>query len=545
MAAVNCIHCQSLMPQGSRFCPTCGADTEDPGSSPRVSLGSSADLMIRLQASTKGHYEVKELLGRGGMGAVFLATDLSLDRPVAIKVLPPDLSEDKKFYQRFEHEARTAAKLDHPHIIPIYAVESSDEINYFVMKYVTGRTLDQLLQSGPLPVDLAQRILWESACALGHAHQRGVVHRDVKPANIMIDDHGRAMVTDFGISKALESAHGFTTTGQVIGTPHYMSPEQAKGIPVDGRTDQYSLGVVAYRMLAGRLPFMDDSVHTVIYKHIFEMPPPLAMFRPDAPEFVREAIARALVKDIDDRFATMEEFATAVWPEHPVRSYSVSGGSFPRTSLDAATEITSPSPQEPKRRGLKVAAVLGTLLVVAGGGVAGATLLLDDPLNLLRGTEGPNTQPTQTAMIDTPDSTLGGSAIDTVDSATVAMSDTANTMAAQPVTEPASSPPPRQEPARPVQRPVSSPAQTPSPPATPRIGFLTVGVTENGEQSFATVFVDGVEIGDTPVFQHELPIGSHEVTIRREGYVPITATVVVNPGSTTTLRRALIRESQQ
>jgi serine/threonine protein kinase len=530
------------MPAGSRFCPACGADTQDPASSPRITLGNTTDLQTRLQAAVKGHYEVKELLGRGGMGAVFLATDLSLGRPVAIKVLPPDLSDDKKFYQRFEHEARTAAKLDHPHIIPIYAVETRDDLNYFVMKYVTGRTLDQLLQSGPLPIDVAQRILWEAACAFGHAHSRGVVHRDVKPANIMIDDHGLAMVTDFGISKALESANQFTTTGQVIGTPHYMSPEQAKGMPVDGRSDQYSLGIMGYRMLAGRLPFMDDSVHTVIYKHIFEMPPPLEMLRPDAPAFLRTAIHRAIQKDADDRFPTMEEFATAAWPEHPVRGYSLSGGAMFRTSLDAATEITSPQPK--RARGTRVAAVVGAVVAMAVGGVAGATLLLGRDGLPLPGRGADGGAETQTTFLTASDSQTQAAPILPTDSGAAVQADSQPADSQPPEPVPAQLPEQRQEPASPAPQRRDPPVQRAPErqPERPRLGYLTVGVIEDGQGSFATVYVDGREIGDTPIFKLELPIGRHVVVIQREGYRTITDTVEVNPGSTTNLKKPLIRE---
>ena len=205
---------------------------------------------------------------------VFLANDLMLERQVAIKVLPPDLAHDSKLVPRFHQEAKTAAKLDHPNIIPIYRVESEGGLNYFVMKYISGTSLEDLLDTKePLAVPEIQRILWEAACALGHAHQRGVVHRDVKPANIMFDHDGRVMLTDFGISKALQAATGFTATGMIIGTPHYMAPEQGKGASVDGRADQYSLGVVGYRMITNELPFSGDSVHTIIYKHIYEEPP--------------------------------------------------------------------------------------------------------------------------------------------------------------------------------------------------------------------------------------------------------------------------------
>src|SRR5512145_2045526 len=314
---MECLKCHTPLPDGSKFCYACGADVTGGGT-----LGASAGtqgLMTRLQRLVEGKYRVDRMLGKGGMGAVFLAHDLTLEREVAIKVLPPDISMDEHIVKRFQQEAKTAAKLDHTNIIPIYRVESEGGLNYFVMKYVPGTSLEDVLdQKQELTIDYIQRVLWEAACALGHAHQRGVVHRDVKPANIMFDHDGRVMLTDFGISKALQAASGFTGTGMIIGTPHYMAPEQAKGQPVDGRADQYSLGVVGYRMITGQLPFSGDSVHTILYKHIFEDPPTARDVRREVPEFLAAALHRAMAKDPAQRFATMEEFATAVWPEQPV-----------------------------------------------------------------------------------------------------------------------------------------------------------------------------------------------------------------------------------
>src|SRR5205814_7339231 len=298
--------CHTPLPDGSKFCYACGADVTGGGT-----LGASTGiegLMQRLQRLVEGKYKVERMVGKGGMGAVFLAHDLTLEREVAIKVLPPDISMDEHIVKRFQQEAKTAAKLDHTNIIPIYRVESEGGLNYFVMKYVAGTSLEDVLDqkpSSPLTIDYIQRVLWEAACALGHAHQRGVVHRDVKPANIMFDHDGRVMLTDFGISKALQAATGFTATGMIIGTPHYMAPEQGKGAPVDGRADQYSLGVVGYRMLTGELPFGGDSVHTIIYKHIYEEPPLVNTKRPGTPGSLRAAIARSLSKEPELRFPSM------------------------------------------------------------------------------------------------------------------------------------------------------------------------------------------------------------------------------------------------
>src|SRR5258707_7499898 len=370
---MECLKCHTPLPDNSKFCFACGADQRGggPAATPSAEL---QGLQVRLQRIVEGKYKIERMVGKGGMGAVFLAHDLTLDREVAIKVLPPDISQDPKVIQRFRREAKTAAKLDHPNIIPIYRVESEGGLNYFVMKYISGTSLEDLLEKRqPLPVPEIQRILWEAACALGHAHQRGVVHRDVKPANIMFDHDGRVMLTDFGISKALQAATGFTATGMIIGTPHYMAPEQGKGAPVDGRADQYSLGVVGYRMITAELPFSGDSVHTIIYKHIYEEPPLASTKRPGIPASLTVAISRALAKEPDQRFPTMEDFATAVWPEQPVASPGKPRGpARPRSpaTADAPTEITGAptTPLPATRRRSRAPVVIGLVVVAAGVG---------------------------------------------------------------------------------------------------------------------------------------------------------------------------------
>src|SRR5438128_6376392 len=340
---VECIHCHTPLPENSRYCFACGADVSGGDAAPSTS---SVDVLReRLQRLIEGQYEIERLLGKGGMAAVFLAHDLTLEREVAIKVLPPDVAQDEQVVRRFQQEAKTAAKLDHPNIIPIYRVESEGGLNYFVMKYISGTSLEDLLEKRqPLAFDHIQRVLWEAACALGHAHQRGVVHRDVKPANIMFDHHGSVMLTAFGISKALQAATGFTATGMIIGTPHYMAPEQAKGQTVDGRADQYSLGIGGYRMRTSELPLTAGAVHTIIYKHIYEEPPLASTKRPGIPGALTVAISRALAKEPDQRFPTMEDFATAVWPEQPVASPAKARSAArprPRPTAHAPTEIPS------------------------------------------------------------------------------------------------------------------------------------------------------------------------------------------------------------
>jgi serine/threonine protein kinase len=528
---MRCIHCNTELADDSKFCRECGRHPTETGSSPRepppTSGGGVTNLHDMLQAELGDRYELGKLLGRGGMGAVFLATDQALDRAVAVKVLPPELAHDENFVGRFEREARTAAKLDHPGIIPIYAVEHSSVLYYFIMKYVTGRALDEVLGAGQMPIDTTQRIIWESAVALGHAHQRGVVHRDIKPANIMIDEAGRTVLMDFGISKASQAATQFTATGQVIGTPHYMSPEQAKGLQVDGRSDQYSLACVAYRMLSGQLPFADGSIHTVIYKHIFEDPEPVDTLRTDIPAFLATAVRRALAKDPNDRFSTMEEFASAVWPEQavPGPSHALPIPAQSVSSTDAATQITPQTgaveagPAKPvanKRRG--IAGVLAGLVVITAGGFGGWWAMTSE--NSPFATTVPDDSTGQELALASP---IDSSDTPTVPDTTNRMSqDTAQEQAAlTPATTPRQDPEP-QTPSTPVQVPVTPPPQQ---PAAPLPGRLRVAVTAD----FGTVFIDGRRMQDTPT-NFELQPGTYVLEIRREGYVTVTDTIEIVAG---------------
>jgi predicted Ser/Thr protein kinase len=537
-----CVHCQTPNPEGSRFCTQCGADPSDPGSFPRATDGSNpADLLARLRTTLGERYDVKSLLGQGGMGAVFLAEDKTLERPVAIKVLPPEMSHNQHFVGRFEREARTAAKLDHANIIPIYAVESKEGLHFFVMKYVTGRSLDQVLMQGALPVDVTQRILWECASALGHAHRRGIIHRDIKPGNIMIDDSGRAMLTDFGISKALESATQFTATGQVIGTPHYMSPEQSRGAAVDGRSDIYSLGVVAYRMLTGQLPFGEGSVHTIIYKQIFEEPTPIEQLNAGVPAFLIAATRKAMAKEPADRFQTMEDFASGVWPENRMAGQSQPGVSGPITpvgpisSVEKKTEVTRPS--EAMRAQKYAEAALAEKQAVARrrrapviAGVAGGALVAAAALGfiVLRGNKAE------------PPAAVIPARADTSHGVTVTPAAPAPTGAAVlPAGSATTTPPPQTKTASTSQAATRPAAQQPPPPtpAPAAQSFLTINASP-----FGTVYVDGVEVGDTPVVGYAMKAGRHVIEVRREGYRSAVDTVNSVAGNTTRLNKTLIKE---
>ncbi|HET6702103.1 MAG TPA: serine/threonine-protein kinase [Gemmatimonadaceae bacterium] len=250
-------------------------------------------------------YDIGDEIGRGAMGVVYRGTDLRLRRTVAIKVLPPDLAFRPETRERFLREAEMAAQLSHPNIVPIFSVDEKDGIVYFVMAFVEGETLGERLEREPRPpIDVVRRVLRDVADALDYAHRRGVVHRDIKPDNILLDHHGaRPVVTDFGIARAAETQSRLTVTGVAVGTPAYMSPEQAMGDrELDGRSDIYSLGVVGYRMLAGELPFRASSSAAMMLKHLSEQPAPLAGRRADAPPALVAAIEHALAKRPEDRW---------------------------------------------------------------------------------------------------------------------------------------------------------------------------------------------------------------------------------------------------
>ena len=259
-----------------------------------------------------GKYEIRAEIGRGGMGTVYLGYDPLLDRQVAIKVLAPHLVWEQGFVERFLREARAAARLKHPNVVTIYDVGQEGSHYYFVMEYVEGQTLGQVIkQRGAMSPAEVTAIVGPLADALDQAHGQGLVHRDIKPGNIMVGPAGQVMLTDFGIARAAQEV-GLTTTGTLVGTPEYMSPEQARGDVVDPRTDQYSLGVVAYEMLSGKVPFGGTTPHGVLYKQIHEPLPPISQVRPDVPAEVQTVLQQGLAKEPDQRYATVTAFAEAL-----------------------------------------------------------------------------------------------------------------------------------------------------------------------------------------------------------------------------------------
>ncbi|HMJ59770.1 MAG TPA: serine/threonine-protein kinase [Gemmatimonadales bacterium] len=264
--------------------------------------GTPDRLFLDFQSALAGRYSLERELGRGGMGVVYLAREVRLDRPVAIKLLPPSKTVDPSLRERFLKEARTAAKLSHPNIIPIHAVEEIGEFVFFAMAYVDGETLtERVRRRGPMAPSEAARVLRDVAWALAYAHGQGVIHRDVKPDNILLEEaSGRVLVADFGIAGVVAGAAGLVT-GEIIGTPEFMSPEQALGEDVDARSDLYSLGIVGYFTLSGTLPFEAEKATDVLAKQVTEPAPPLSTTAPLVPRRLAQAIDRCLAKDPADR----------------------------------------------------------------------------------------------------------------------------------------------------------------------------------------------------------------------------------------------------
>jgi serine/threonine protein kinase len=257
--------------------------------------------MQDLIGKTVGPYQILEEIGRGGMAVVYRAWQPSLQRHIALKVLPEYFRHDPDLLARFQREARAAAQLEHPNIVHIYDTGIADGLPYIAMEYLQGGSLQERLAQGTLPPAEAVGLLEQIGGALDHAHARGLIHRDVKPANILFTADGRPKVADFGIARATEGTR-LTRTGMVMGTPEYMAPEQAEGGTVDHRADLYALGVILYQMLTGQAPFHGTTPHATLHAVIYEPPPPPRQLNPSLSQAVESVILRALAKRPEERF---------------------------------------------------------------------------------------------------------------------------------------------------------------------------------------------------------------------------------------------------
>jgi serine/threonine protein kinase len=343
-----------------------------------------------------GRYRLEAPIGAGGMAEVFRAFDTTLDRPVAVKILAPQYAKDPGFVDRFRREAQAAARLNHPNVVGVYDSGSDDGTHYIVMEFIEGRTLADFLSKGgrlapPKAIEIAERI----ADALEAAHAQGVIHRDIKSANVMVTRSGVVKVMDFGIARIAEGAENVTQTAAVLGTASYLSPEQAQGRPVDARSDIYSLGVVLYEMLVGVPPFTGDTAMAVAYRHVHENPPLPSSKNMDVPPALDAVVMRALAKNPANRYATAVEFREDL--ERVARGDRVSatplmpvGGDATQVIRREPTSMLQSLPPEEGQRNIWVGILIGVLIVaVLGGGLyLLATALLND-----NGTPNPSATP--------------------------------------------------------------------------------------------------------------------------------------------------------
>jgi serine/threonine-protein kinase len=542
-----CNQCNTPVPDHSKFCLSCGSQVSNPDlqAAATAAMDEAGTLQMEnlLKADTKGDFEIGDMLGRGGMAVVYYATDVHLSRPVAIKVLPPELTFGHGI-ERFKREAKIAAKLDHPNIIPIYRIASGGKVFWYAMKYLEGESLDQKLRNtGRFSLEETIDVLGQIADALDYAHEHEVIHRDVKPANVLLDSRGRVVVTDFGIAKPLTES-SLTASGSVIGTPHYMSPEQGSGRPVHGPSDQYSLAVMAYEMLGGKRPFEGDSAIDVVHKHVMVQPEPLERHRPGLPKHVYQAIHKGLAKKPDQRFSSvsaMVEALKAPWAgadaAETLADDLAAAATVASPSMQSAEAATTPFPSEPpappttpttplphstaaqsqaaatgdKKRSRMPALIAAGLVVAIGG----TWVVMQD------GT--PAEPPAVQTAVTTPSTT--GSQAEQPAGGTVDPPDPGNDRQGQstPVTTEDSTP--------------SRPRAVEPPPVTPpgREARATTGrVRIAGLPVVGTVAIDDADASRRRDF--ELEPGQHVVVMRAAGYETITDTVNVVAGESTRIR---------
>lgn len=285
-----------------------------------------------------GPYRITKKLGVGGMATVWKAYHPALDRYVAIKVLHPSFKEDPQFAARFQREARIVAKLSHPHIVPIYDFSESEGMPYLVMRFIEGRTLKAILKQGPLSLDRVLEMVEPAGEALAYAHEQGVLHRDIKPSNFIITAEEEVFLTDFGLARMAETTDSTLSRDMLVGTPQYISPEQVRGEKLDAGTDIYSLGVVLFEMLTGKVPYDADTPYAVIHDHIFSPLPVPTEFNPDIPEAVERVVLKALAKDRKDRFESVRDMISALQGAVPEEAVEVVPVPVPAEAVGEAVE---------------------------------------------------------------------------------------------------------------------------------------------------------------------------------------------------------------
>ncbi|HEY2805056.1 MAG TPA: protein kinase [Gemmatimonadales bacterium] len=549
---MKCSQCGTELSGGSAFCPSCGAATKDP-SAATVAISAAPPpedpLLVAVRDALGQYYAVEKELGRGGMAVVYKGKEKGLEREVAIKVLPPEMALQGGTADRFRREARLAASLEHQNIIPVYRVGEEKNLIYMAMKFVRGRALDSIIeQQGALPIPVVTRILAAAAAGLAHAHEHGVVHRDIKGANILIELDGRPLVADFGIARAM-TENSLTASGMVIGTPNFMSPEQCGGSKVGPQSDQYSLGVLGFQMLTGQLPFEADSIMGIIQHHYMTPPPDITAVREGVPQALLDVIYRALAKKPDDRFGHTSEMADALDAvpatveekrESLAMLKQLSQGekvatvrteSLPPLSLTASisgqrASVARPAPtsgagisgartklidkkgapdakQKPKGKGGLIAAVI-TVLALGGAGAYYGMVIIPQQRAAAAAAAAQAAQPLQ------PQPTRR----ETI-------------LVAAPPPAPAAAAP-RQDRRDRAANPAPAPAPAPAPPAAP-VGRGTLIISAGAGCAGAEIQVDGNRVGQgrlsTPV-----SAGTHTVKVIPESGTPWQTSVTVGAG---------------
>ncbi len=502
----RCPRCAAQVPVGLRFCGFCGAAIADPTSATVALIAQSEDpLLAQVRVVLGGEYEIERECGRGGMAAVFKALDVSLRRPVALKVMLPSASNGGAVADRLRREARSAAALDHPNIVPIYQVGDAGGIHYIVMKYIEGRSLDAIVDDqGALPIAVVVAVLRAMASALAYAHERGTVHRDIKSSNILIDQEGRVYVSDFGLARAAEDSK-VTPSGAVMGTPQFMSPEQCAGAPVGPQGDQYSLGIVAFQMLAGKAPFEASSVLAVVQHQYFTPPPDLRSVRADVPDALLAIIARLVAKDPAHRFTNTSDLVTALelLPFH-TEDQRVAKDILRRLARGYHVPIveTGQLPPLPDARDSRAAVAVALRPALRRPGVLvplglGAVVLISGAWFAIQATRGETPAPVASAAA------------------------------------PPAPAPPSPAPARPRLATIPPRAVTSGPPGRVRL---------RTEPADAVIYIDDHQVGVGTVFDVEVPSGTRRLRIKAPGSTTFDTIFHVVAGNTTRLGLITLRD---
>ena len=500
---MKCFECGTELAESTRFCGYCGSKIIDPNASTIVvEVEESEAMLARVRRIFDGEYKVESELARGGMAIVYRATEIALQRSIALKVLRPDIGLSAAAAERFKREAQTVASLDHPNIIPVYRVGLLGGIFHIAMKFIEGRSLEAILESqGALPVPVALTVLCDAARGLSFANQRGIVHRDVKAANILIDSEGRVIVTDFGVALRASDVT-LTVAGTLIGTPAYMSPEQCSGARAGPQSDQYSLAVVAFQMLAGATPFQSDTLAGIIQHHFFTRPPDLRFARQDIPPALLDVIGRALGKNPTERFGSTNDMLHAL---EAIPFTAIEHTKSRRTLRDLARGDSAPRintgtfPALPDMPTLAVPPAAAAVPRTTRAGRALRSLAYAAAVALVAGAGWAVTR-------------LTGSA------APVA-----------PVAPAAPTPPPLSAPA-----PAPAPAPRPAPVLTGKLRLLT-------SPSSAEILVDGRRVGIGGVVDLRIPTGARRLRVQAAGYQAWDTTIIVQTGVTHTLGRVTLR----